>query len=301
MEFNSNGIESFIREVINESLSKDASVDESLRRWFKEKWVDISRKVKGKHPECGRSDADKGTYPKCRPQKKISSKTPKVASSFSKEEKQAMVRKKRAAEKKPRSGKTPHYTTYKESEEMNINETKLCARGKAAAKAKFDVYPSVYANSFGVQVCKGQKKGLDGNKSVASGYRKKKGKPRKKLKESFGILKLNLITDNVINESYQWNLQEATYKGKKVTLNRPFRQAAAGKKFAVYVKSASGNVKKIRFGAQGYRVRNANKAAASNFQKRHRCSEKNDKTKAGYWACRAHLYSSLKLSSSRTW
>ena len=119
--------------------------------------------------------------------------------------------------------------------------------------------------------------------------------------ESFENLKLNLITDNVINESYKWNLQEATYKGKKVTLNRPFRQSAAGKKFAVYVKSASGNVKKIRFGAQGYRVRNANKAAASNFQKRHKCSEKKDKTKAGYWACRAHLYSSLKLSSSRTW
>ena len=38
--------------------------------------------------------------------------------------------------------------------------TKLCARGKAAAKAKFDVYPSAYANGFAVQVCKGQKAGL---------------------------------------------------------------------------------------------------------------------------------------------
>ena len=25
---------------------------------------------------------------------------------------------------------------------------KLCARGKAAAKAKFDVYPSAYANAY---------------------------------------------------------------------------------------------------------------------------------------------------------
>jgi hypothetical protein len=271
-----------------------------LRRWFKEKWVDVSRKVDGKHPECGRSDADKGAYPKCRPSKKVNSKTPKIASSFSKKEKQSMVRKKRAAEKKPRQGKTPHYTTYKESEEMNINETELCARGKDAAKEKFDVYPSIYANSFAVKVCKGQVKGLDGKKSVASGYQKKKGKP-KRIKESFEDLKLDLINDRVLNESYQWVLQEATYKGKKVTLNRPFRQAAAGKKFAVYVKAPSGNVKRIRFGAQGYRVRNANKGAASNFQKRHKCSEKKDRTKAGYWACRAHLYSSLKLASSRKW
>jgi hypothetical protein len=303
MEFNSKEIESFIREVINENLSKDDSVDESLRRWFKEKWVDISRKVKGKHPECGRDDADKGAYPKCRPQKKISSKTPKIASSFSKKEKQAMVKKKRAAEEKPRKGKTPHYTTYKESEEMDINETKLCARGKAAAKAKFDVYPSVYANSFGVKVCKGMVKGLDGKKEVASGYRKKKGKPKNEstLKESFSSLKNDLALDSVISENYQWILEEATYKGRKVTLNRPFRQSAAGKKFAVYVKTPSGNVKKIRFGAQGYRVRNADKDAAKSFQKRHRCSEKTDKTKAGYWACRVHLYPSLKLSSSRTW
>ena len=33
---------------------------------------------------------------------------------------------------------------------------KLCARGKAAAKRKFKVYPSAYANAYGVKVCKGQ-------------------------------------------------------------------------------------------------------------------------------------------------
>ena len=42
--------------------------------------------------------------------------------------------------------------------------TKLCARGKAAAKAKFDVYPSAYSSGYGVQVCKGKIKGLDGKK-----------------------------------------------------------------------------------------------------------------------------------------
>jgi hypothetical protein len=48
--------------------------------------------------------------------------------------------------------------------------TKLCARGKAAAKAKFDVYPSAYSNGFAVQVCQGKKAGLDGKKRCSGTY-----------------------------------------------------------------------------------------------------------------------------------
>ena len=48
--------------------------------------------------------------------------------------------------------------------------TKLCARGKAAAKAKFDVYPSAYANGYAVQVCQGRIKGLDGKKRSSGAY-----------------------------------------------------------------------------------------------------------------------------------
>ena len=38
-------------------------------------------------------------------------------------------------------------------------EQKLCPAGKAAAKKKFDVYPSAYANGWAVQYCKGKFKG----------------------------------------------------------------------------------------------------------------------------------------------
>jgi hypothetical protein len=48
--------------------------------------------------------------------------------------------------------------------------TKLCARGKAAAKSKYDVYPSAYANGYAVQVCKGKKPGLDGKKRCSNPY-----------------------------------------------------------------------------------------------------------------------------------
>ena len=55
---------------------------------------------------------------------------------------------------------------------------KLCPRGKAAAKRKYDVYPSAYANAYAVKVCKGQVK-VDGKAKVASGYTKES---RNKLK-----------------------------------------------------------------------------------------------------------------------
>jgi len=37
--------------------------------------------------------------------------------------------------------------------------TKLCPRGKAAAKRKFKVYPSAYANAYASKICAGKIKG----------------------------------------------------------------------------------------------------------------------------------------------
>jgi hypothetical protein len=48
--------------------------------------------------------------------------------------------------------------------------TKLCSRGKSAAKSKFKVYPSAYANGYAVQVCKGRMPGLDGKKRCSPPY-----------------------------------------------------------------------------------------------------------------------------------
>jgi hypothetical protein len=48
--------------------------------------------------------------------------------------------------------------------------TTLCARGKSAAKAKFDVWPSAYSSGYAVQVCKGKIKGLDGKKRCSGKY-----------------------------------------------------------------------------------------------------------------------------------
>jgi hypothetical protein len=40
----------------------------------------------------------------------------------------------------------------------------------SAAKSKFKVYPSAYANGYAVQVCKGKIKGLDGKKHCSGSY-----------------------------------------------------------------------------------------------------------------------------------
>jgi len=42
--------------------------------------------------------------------------------------------------------------------------TKLCARGKAAAKRKFRVYPSAYANAYASKICAGKIKDPSGVK-----------------------------------------------------------------------------------------------------------------------------------------
>jgi len=97
-------------------------------------------------------------------------------------------------------------------------------------------------------------------------------------------------------------VNEAEYRGRKVKLNSPFRTSGGSKKFAVYVKSPSGNVKIVRFGDPNLRVRNNNPGARKSFRARHKCDQKHDKTKAGYWACNVARYrKKLGIKSSSPW
>ena len=116
-----------------------------LSRWFKEKWVDLSRPKKGGGFEpCGRTDANEGKYPKCVPAARAASMTPEQIRS-------AISRKRRAESTKSREGKKPiMVSTIKKSKSVPA-DPELYARVKAAAKAKFDVYPSAYANGWLVQ------------------------------------------------------------------------------------------------------------------------------------------------------
>ena len=75
---------------------------------------------------------------------------------------------------------------------------KLCAKGKAAAKRKFKVYPSAYANMYGSAVCSGKvtpggkkkrKKAMGGRigRRLGGGADMAKRKTNvQKIKETFG-------------------------------------------------------------------------------------------------------------------
>jgi hypothetical protein len=97
-------------------------------------------------------------------------------------------------------------------------------------------------------------------------------------------------------------LLEAKHHGKNVKLSKPFRTPGGPKKFAVYVKTPKGTIKKVTFGDPNLKVRNNSKARAKSFRARHKCSQKKDKTTAGYWSCNIARYrKALGLKSSRPW
>lgn len=103
-------------------------------------------------------------------------------------------------------------------------------------------------------------------------------------------------------ETEQDIIEEAKHRGKNVKLNKPFRTPGGPKKFAVYVKTPGGGVKKVTFGDPNLKVRNRNKGAAKSFRARHKCDQKKDRTTAGYWSCNVGRYSKqLGLSSSNSW
>jgi hypothetical protein len=94
-------------------------------------------------------------------------------------------------------------------------------------------------------------------------------------------------------------------ENKKGPLNKPMRTPGGPKKFKVYVKTPSGTIKTVRFGdskASGLSIKNSSPARAKSFRARHKCSEKKDRTKAGYWSCNIARYAkSVGLKSSRPW
>ena len=83
------------------------------------------------------------------------------------------------------------------------------------------------------------------------------------------------------------SLHEAEYDGRKVTLNKPIRNAKGdGKKFRVYVKNPkTGNIVKVEFGDPNMEIKRDDPARRKSFRARHKCDTAKDKTTARYWSC----------------
>jgi len=96
----------------------------------------------------------------------------------------------------------------------------------------------------------------------------------------------------MLNEEEE-DIDEAKKKGKKKDppIGKPMRDSSGGSAYKVYVRDPkTGNVKTVRFGSGGLRAKIRNPKARSAFAKRHKCSQKKDRTKASYWSCNLPRY-----------
>lgn len=82
-------------------------------------------------------------------------------------------------------------------------------------------------------------------------------------------------------------IEEAEYRGRKVTLGKPFLTPGGPKKRSVYVKNAKGNVVKVNFGDPNMRIKKSIPARRKSYRARHHCQTPGPRWKANYWSCRA--------------
>ena len=225
-------------------------VYEDLRKWFKQKWVNIGKKDKsGKHPECGTS-GDKRGYAKCVPASK--------AASMSKKEKETATRRKRRAQNKAgRGGKASK------------------GQGKKPIMVKTEARGTCWVGYKQV----GMKK--KGNRMVPNCVKEEVDIYYEENGKGYGYT-FEFITDK--------NLQEAEYQGRKVKLGKPMRcdvkkfkvYVKNPKGNVVKVNFGQGG------GAKGgtMRIRKSNPAARRSFRARHNCDNPGPRHKARYWSCR---------------
>ena len=313
-------------------------MNEDLNKWFKEKWVNIGKKVDGKHPPCGTSGEKKG-YAKCVPAAK--------AAGMSKKEKESATRRKRAAQNdagrggkdSKGQGKTPIYVSTKpKNETMNVEERinlfleKNCptdpgkwSASKSAAKSKFDVYPSAYANGWAAKNYKekggGWKTCNEGEVNALcedcwDGYKAVGGKMKNgKMVPNCVPVNEDIDSDDDVNyglvepeeydvededmedfisfmRSYAKELNEGgcpcLFEAEYQGREVKLGKPMAGdvKKFKVYVKNPSGNVVKVNFGQKGVKIKKNNPDRRRSFRARHNCDNPGPRHKARYWSCR---------------
>ena len=222
-------------------------------------------------------------------------------------------------------------------EKLNLFLEKNCptdpgkwSASKSAAKSKFDVYPSAYANGWAAKNYKEKGGGWkacdesvqldeacwDGYKQV--GMKEKNGRqvpncvPMSEDIDSDDDVNYGLVEpeeydvededmedfiafmrgyDTTLNEGCQC-LREAEYQGREVKLGKPM--AGDVKKFKVYVKNPAGNVVKVNFGQKGVKIKKNNPDRRRSFRARHNCDQPGPRHKA-----RSVSYTHLTLPTKR--
>jgi hypothetical protein len=321
----------------NESTENDMDdiiIHEDLAVWFGTKkkgkaskqpqgpWVNICRKKEGGgHPECGRSDSEKGGYPVCRAKS--------VASNMSQSAKDSACRRKRDKEKN--DGKTgkgqspspikvkgyePKKRKSKKNESVNIdrmviteNRTIISENLRYHLDNQIPLVENVY------------RYGSESYFKLINEVRELYNEVKVDL--SFideELIKTDIGKKSIFEGKEVWldipmedteMLTEVKFRGKDVDTSSPQRDSSGGKAYKVYVsgcakktKSNPSGVKKIRFGSGGLRAKLNDPDRRKSYDSRHGCSKgrHNDKCMAGYWSCRLPRFSKkLGLSGGGTW
>ena len=176
----------------------------------------------------------------------------------------------------------------------------LYSRVKSRIKKKYKVWPSAYASAALVKAYK----------AAGGGYRNESvtiEKPVYRLEGYTTNCEGKIVEVHFgIQEATSEVLGEAEYRGRKVSLGKPFRTPDGPKKFAVYVKNPKGNVVKVNFGHKGeggqktMRIKKSIAARRKSFRARHNCDTPGPRHKARYWSCRFGWPSSGKGAIDKT-
>ena len=131
-------------------------LEEDLRKWVKQKWVDISRKKKGGgHPACGASAGKKSraggkrAYPKCVPASKAASLSKKDNASATRRKRAVYKGKKGKPPKKAKNVSTKAEAILREKFIQmleRLNEKAKRDKCYYKVKARYDVWPSAYGS-----------------------------------------------------------------------------------------------------------------------------------------------------------
>lgn len=298
----------------------DIQINEDLGVWFGTKkkgkgskqpqgpWVNICRKKDGGgHPECGRSDSDKGGYPVCRAKS--------VAANMSQSAKDSACRRKREREKtdnKTGKGQPPtpiKIKNYKSKKNESLNYDRMLItenRTIISEGLKYHIDKQIPLTETVYRY------GSESFFNLINEVRELHNKGKIDLSyNDLEIIKTDIGKQGIYEGKKVWlgipneyyDLNEAEYKGKKVELNKPKR--GGSKKFYVYV-MCNGKVKKVSFGAKSgggnLAVKLRDPKARKAFSDRHNCPDKKDKCTPGYWSCRLPRYAKqLGLSGGGTW
>ena len=177
---------------------------------------------------------------------------------------------------------------------------KLYSSIKSRIKKKYKVWPSAYASGALVKAYKAAGGGFRNIKEVINN-------PSYQL-EGYTMDCADKIVELhfVLDEGMENPINETEYRGRKVSLGKPFRTPDGPKKFSVYVKKPNGNIVKVNFGHKGkdgektMRIKKSNPTRRKAFRSRHNCQSPGPRDKARYWSCRFGWPSSGKGSIDRT-